>query len=126
MTTKCNMIEQYNFESFTPDASSTSLVERVMAAIYQEIKVAEYVNLSITNNGDLLVDNYKESIAIYLIPVSDDKFKVIAKSHDRNTLGKVQQTFKNADSITTEDVRSLIRTAVSRHEDKCRMLVSAA
>ena len=97
-----------------------------MAAIYQEIKVAEYVNLSITNNGDLLVDNYKESIAIYLIPVSDDKFKVIAKSHDRNTLGKVQQTFKNADSITTEDVRSLIRTAVSRHEDKCRMLVSAA
>ena len=85
-----------------------------------------YANLSIAANGNLLVDNYKESIAVYLILASDHKMKVVVKSHDRNTLGRVQRTFESANSITTEDVRSLIRTAVERHEDKCRMLVSVA
>lgn len=126
MTAKYNMIDQYNFENVTPDASSSNLVGRVVAAIYQEIRLAEYANLSIAANGNLLVDNYKESIAVYLILASDHKMKVVVKSHDRNTLGRVQRTFESANSITTEYVRSLIRTAVERHEDKCRMLVSAA
>ena len=126
MTIKYNVIDQYNFENVVPDANSDNLVERVVSAIYQEIRLAEYANLSIAANGNLLVDNYKESIAVYLILASDHKMKVVVKSHDRNTLGRVQQTFKNADSITTEDIRRLIRTVVKRHENKCRMLVSAA
>lgn len=126
MTTKYNMIDQYSFWNMVPDAESDNLVERVVSAIYQEIRLAEYANLSVAKNGSLLVDNYKESIAVNLVSSPDRKIKVIAKSHDRNTLGRVQRTFESADSITTEDVRSLIRTAVERHENKCRMLVSAA
>ena len=125
MTTKYNMIDQYNFWNMVPDADSSNLIERVVAAIYQEIRLAEYANLSVAKNGNILVDNYKESVAVYLVPSSDHKMKVVAKSHDRNTLGKVQRTFESAD-ITTDDIRNLIRTAVKRHEDKCRMLVSAA
>lgn len=121
-----NVIDQYNFENVVPDANSDNLVERVVSAIYQEIRTAEYANLSVTGNGSLMVDNYKESVAVHLVPASDHKMKVVVKSHDRNTLGRVQRTFESANSITTEDVRSLIRTAVERHEDKCRMLVSAA
>lgn len=123
--TSYNIIDQYNFENMTPNADSDNLVERVTSAIYQEIRTAEYANLSVTGNGSLMVDNYKESVAVYLVPSSDHKMKVVAKSHDRNTLGKVQRTFESAD-ITTDDIRNLIRTAVKRHEDKCRMLVSAA
>lgn len=126
MTIKYNVIDQYNFENVVPDANSDNLVERVVSAIYQEIRTAEYANLSVTGNGSLMVDNYKESIAVYLVSSPDHKIKVVVKSHDGNTLGRVQQTFKNADSITTEDIRHLIRTAVKRHENKCRMLVSAA
>ena len=119
MTIKYNVIDQYNFENVVPDANSDNIVERVVSAIYQEIRTAEYANLSVTGNGSLMVDNYKVSSP-------DHKIKVVVKSHDGNTLGRVQQTFKNADSITTEDIRRLIRTAVKRHENKCRMLVSAA
>lgn len=126
MTTKYNMIEQYSFWNKVPDANSSNLIERVVAAIYHEVRLAEYANLSVAANGKLLVDNYKESVAVHLVPASDHKMKVVVKSHDRNTLGRIQRTFESANSITTEDVRSLIRTAVERHEDKCRMLVSAA
>lgn len=126
MTIKYNMIEQYNFESFTPDKNSSNLIERAVAAIYQEIKVAEYANLSVAKDGSLLVDNPKESVSVYLVPTSDLKIKATAESNYGRIQGKVQRTFASADSITTEDIRHLIRTAVSRHEDKCRMLVSAA
>lgn len=118
MTIKYNVIDQYNFENVVPDANSDNIVERVVSAIYQEIRTAEYANLSVTGNGSLMVDNYKESIAVYLVSSPDHKIKVVVKSHDGNTLGRVQQTFKNADSITTEDIRRLIRTAVKRHENK--------
>lgn len=100
MTTKYNMIDQYSFWNMVPDANSSNLVGRVVAAIYQEIRLAEYANLSIAANGNLLVDNYKESIAVYLILASDHKMKVVVKSHDRNTLGRVQRTFESANSIT--------------------------
>ena len=125
MTSKYNMIDQYDFDGMTPNANG-NLIERAVAAIYHEIKTAEYANLSVAKDGSILVDNYKESISIYLVPTSDFKIKAIIKSHDGRTQGKAQQTFDSADSITTDDIRHLIRTAVSRHEDKCYMLVPSA